>query len=465
MKPEGGYIKANAISCNGCTNIQMAPKCYKQASECMAPPDSVGLTFDSNSYGSELQFTVPPIAKCQCINGVHYFWKTITPNVTTSVHWAYDNKQLAMNIMSDATCGSFCICDEAGECYQQFDDKSAGYIDFIPYCSGKSCHMYAVVYDERERPYYSPLKTLNGTVYRRNLGSNFDDSLIKAYSVTCHGCKYIHEKSICQGPTYIKKSGEIMERYPYFEYFDTNLGLLNMLDGLTQQIIDQDWYSALSYIKTDCDTYATLTECDYNTLFYLCINVSVGNYSHYKGNATNINIMLDALTIQNNLLIANLYILYPMGSVGIVASISIFSLIFFTKDLRTPFGTLCAILSIVDLLFFIHALAFEGGYTVYQINTVMSRHYLFGQYLDSYIFYIHITLSITGSIISCMQSMNRTVSLYLPILNTPSAKVRPQVSYRRNLTSYTDNDFALPEESDYDDYIPDEEKREAPESY
>src|SRR3569623_1797675 len=201
MKPESGYIKANAISCNGCKNIQVEPKCYKQASECMAPPNTVGLTIDSYSYGSELQFTVPPIAKCQCINGVRYFWKAITSNVTTSVHWAYDNKQLAMNIMSHFTCDSFCICDEAGECYQQFDDISKSYIEFIPYCSGKSCHMYAVVYDERERPGYSPLKTLNGTVYRRKLGSTFDDFLIKVNSVTCGGCDYIHKKSICQGPT------------------------------------------------------------------------------------------------------------------------------------------------------------------------------------------------------------------------------------------------------------------------
>ena len=165
-----------------------------------------------------------------------------------------------------------------------------------------------------------------------------------------------------------------------------------------------------------CDTYATLNEGQYNTLFDLCVNVSVGNYSHFKGNATNINIMLDAITIQNNLRITNLYILYSMGSVGIVASISILSLIFFIKDLRTPFGTLCATLSIVDLLFIIHALAFEGGYTIYQIYNGISYHYLFGQYLESYILYIHITLSITGSIVSCMQSMNRTIALYLPIL-------------------------------------------------
>jgi hypothetical protein len=233
MGPESGYIKADAISCNGCKNIQVAPKCYEQASECMAPPDTVGLTIDSNTYGSELQFTVPPIAKCQCINGVRYFWKAITPNVTKSVQWAYNNNRLSMNIISDLTCASLCICDEAGECYQQFDDKSAGYIEFIPYCSGKSCHMYAVVYDEREFHGYSPLKTLNGTVYRRKLGSEFDDSLIKAYSVSCNGCDYIHKKSICQGPTYIKKPGEIMERYPYFEYFDSNLGLLNMPNVLT----------------------------------------------------------------------------------------------------------------------------------------------------------------------------------------------------------------------------------------
>ena len=105
-----------------------------------------------------------------------------------------------------------------------------------------------------------------------------------------------------------------------------------------------------------------------------------------------------------------------MGSVGIVASIFIFSLIIFIKDLRTPFGTLCAILSIVDLLFIIHALAFEGGYTIYKINNNMASYFLFGQYLDSYILYIHITLSITGSIVSCMQSMSRTISLYFPIL-------------------------------------------------
>uniref|UniRef100_A0A914E0J4 NADP-dependent oxidoreductase domain-containing protein n=1 Tax=Acrobeloides nanus TaxID=290746 RepID=A0A914E0J4_9BILA len=272
MEPKSGYIKANAISCNGCKNLQVAPKCYKQASECMAPPDTVGLTIDSYSYGSELQFTVPPIAKCQCINGVRYFWNAITPNVTTSVHWASENNQLAMNILSKFSCGSFCICDEAGECYQQFDDNSASYIEFIPYCSGESCHMYAVVYDERELPRYSPLKTLNGTVYRRNLDSNFDDSLIKAYSVTCNGCKYIHKKSICQGPTYIKKPGEIMERYPHFEYFDSNLGLLNMLDALTQEDIDQDWPGVLDYINSECNIYATLSEGEYNTFYQLCVN-------------------------------------------------------------------------------------------------------------------------------------------------------------------------------------------------
>jgi hypothetical protein len=209
MEPESGYIKANAISCNGCKNIQVAPICYKQASECMAPPDTVGLTIDSYSYGSGLQFTVPPIAKCQCINGVRYFWKAITPNITTSIYWAYDNNQLTMNIISKYSCRSFCICDEAGECYQQFDDNSLGYIEFIPYCSGKSCHMYAAVYDERERPGYSPLKTLNGTVYRRKLGSKFDDSLIKAYSVTCHGCDYIHKKSICQVQHTLKTLGRL----------------------------------------------------------------------------------------------------------------------------------------------------------------------------------------------------------------------------------------------------------------
>jgi len=207
-----------------------------------------------------------------------------------------------------------------------------------------------------------------------------------------------------------------MERYPYFEYFDSNLGLLNMPDLLTQQDIDQDWSIAIEYIYIDCDIYATLYEGGYNTLFDLCVNVSVGNYSHLKTNATNINIMLDESTIESDLRITNLYILYPMGSVGIVASISILSLIFFIKDLRTPFGTLCAILSIVDLLFIIHALAFEGGYTIYQINNGKHYSYLFGQILDSYILYIHITLSITGSIVSCMQSMNRTIALYLPIL-------------------------------------------------
>uniref|UniRef100_A0A914D1H8 Uncharacterized protein n=1 Tax=Acrobeloides nanus TaxID=290746 RepID=A0A914D1H8_9BILA len=78
-------IAANAIEYNKLKNNSTLINDYVSL-KCNPPNNSAGLTISGFSYGTSLDHTAFPIAKCSQSNGIRYYWNAVTSKEVSSVH-------------------------------------------------------------------------------------------------------------------------------------------------------------------------------------------------------------------------------------------------------------------------------------------------------------------------------------------------------------------------------------------
>uniref|UniRef100_A0A914CV96 Uncharacterized protein n=1 Tax=Acrobeloides nanus TaxID=290746 RepID=A0A914CV96_9BILA len=142
-------------------------------------------------------------ASCSCDSGSQQFFKPTNRPIPNE---SFLSSKLAFALDTVKNCKNLCICDgiDTQNCY--VGQTANTYIQFVPYCSGGHCYIYAAPYDA----------TFSGVVYKgvQNARSGVaysspdpytvpvspDSNYLKVSSISCSGCKGINAAQ-CFGPT------------------------------------------------------------------------------------------------------------------------------------------------------------------------------------------------------------------------------------------------------------------------
>uniref|UniRef100_A0A914D8U6 Uncharacterized protein n=1 Tax=Acrobeloides nanus TaxID=290746 RepID=A0A914D8U6_9BILA len=189
---KSGHIKAKSISCGSCSKLKSEQK-----------------NLGCSGAGKDGTTTAKPAhvrsasASCSCDSGSQQFFKPTNRPIPNE---SFLSSKLAFALDTVKNCKNLCICDgiDTQNCY--VGQTANTYIQFVPYCSGGHCYIYAAPYDA----------TFSGVVYKgvQNARSGAaysspdpytvpvspDSNYLKVSSISCSGCKGINAAQ-CFGPT------------------------------------------------------------------------------------------------------------------------------------------------------------------------------------------------------------------------------------------------------------------------